>query len=52
MIAPDSARPEQPKPDEAQVNRILALAPAQRVARLASLPQPEFDSFRKALRRA
>ena len=50
MIPPDSGRPEQPQPDEAQINSVLALAAAQRVARLATMPQPEFDSFRKALK--
>jgi len=50
MIAPDSARPEQPQPDEAQINGVLVLPPAQRVARLVNMPQPQFDSFRKSLK--
>jgi uncharacterized protein (DUF1800 family) len=50
MNSPDSARSEQSQPDEAQINGILALAPAQRVAHFATMPQPELDSFRKALK--
>jgi uncharacterized protein (DUF1800 family) len=36
--------------DEAQISRILALVPAQRVARLASMKQPDLDNFRKSLK--
>jgi uncharacterized protein (DUF1800 family) len=48
LMAPDSG--EKPQPDEAQMNGILALPPAQRVAHLAAMQQPDFDSFRKALK--
>ena len=44
------AKAEPPPPDEAQINRILALPPAQRVAQLVAMAQPDFDSFRKALK--
>jgi uncharacterized protein (DUF1800 family) len=50
MAYPDPARSEQPEADQAQINRILGLAPAQRVARLATMAQPDFDSFRKTLK--
>ncbi|MGA2167673.1 MAG: DUF1800 domain-containing protein [Terracidiphilus sp.] len=50
MIPAAEARPEQPTPDEAQIARILALPPQQRVARLATMQQPDYDSFRKALK--
>ncbi|MGA2536133.1 MAG: DUF1800 domain-containing protein [Terracidiphilus sp.] len=45
-----SSRPEEPTPDQAQIARVLLLAPAPRVARLAAMPQAELDSFRKALK--
>jgi len=41
---------EQPTPDEAQVAYLLSLQPQQRLARLATMRQPEFDAFRKALK--
>jgi uncharacterized protein (DUF1800 family) len=41
---------EPPPPDEAQINRILAMPPAQRVAQMVAMTQPDFDSFRKALK--
>jgi uncharacterized protein (DUF1800 family) len=47
---PANIAPVQPLFTDAQVTRILALAPEQRVDRLASFGQPEFDSFRKALK--
>jgi uncharacterized protein (DUF1800 family) len=50
MMAAAETRPEQPPPTEAQIARILALAPQPRVARLATMPQPDYDSFRKALK--
>jgi uncharacterized protein (DUF1800 family) len=50
MIPAAETRPEQRPPDEAQIARILALAPQQRVARLATMQQPDYDSFRKALK--
>jgi len=43
---------EQPAVDEAEIARVLALPPAQRVARLVAMRQPELDSFRKALKPA
>jgi uncharacterized protein (DUF1800 family) len=49
-VVPAEIAPVQPVFTDAQITRILALAPEQRVARLASLGQPEFDSFRKALK--
>jgi uncharacterized protein (DUF1800 family) len=42
--------PTQPAFDETQIARILALPPKQRVARLVAMKQPEFDSFRTALK--
>ncbi|MGA2672703.1 MAG: DUF1800 domain-containing protein [Terracidiphilus sp.] len=50
-----SRMPAESKPDEAHVDpaviaEILALPPQQRVARLTAMQQPEFDSFRKALK--
>ena len=50
MAQPSDYAPEQPAFTDAQITRILALPPQQRVARLVSMPQPEFDSFRKALK--
>ena len=49
-VVPADIAPLQPLFTDAQITRILALAPDQRVARLTSLGQPEFDSFRKALK--
>jgi uncharacterized protein (DUF1800 family) len=46
------ARPAPPLFDETQIERILTLPPAQRVARLASMRQPELDGFQKELRPA
>ena len=40
----------QPMFAEAQIARILALPPHDRVSRLVNMPQPEFDAFRKALK--
>jgi uncharacterized protein (DUF1800 family) len=48
MSAPD--KPEPPAFDPAEIARIIALPPQQRVAHLAAMQQPEFDSFRKALK--
>jgi uncharacterized protein (DUF1800 family) len=50
MAPPSDYAPEQPVFADAQIARILALPPQQRVARLVNMPQPEFDSFRKALK--
>ena len=50
MAPPSDYAPEQPALTDAQIARILALPPQQRVARLVNMPQPEFDSFRKALK--
>jgi uncharacterized protein (DUF1800 family) len=50
MAPPSDYAPEQPTFTDAQIVRILALPPQQRVARLVNMPQPEFDSFRKALK--
>jgi uncharacterized protein (DUF1800 family) len=44
--------PAQPAFDETQIARILALPPKQRVVRLVGMSQPEFDSFRRALKPA
>lgn len=49
MMTPP-ANPEQLAFDPAEIVRILALPPEQRVSRLAAMEQPEFDSFRKALK--
>jgi uncharacterized protein (DUF1800 family) len=49
VVSTDTA-PVQPVFTEAQITRILTLAPEQRVGRLAALEQPEFDSFRKSLK--
>jgi uncharacterized protein (DUF1800 family) len=40
----------EPPFDEMEMTRILALPPQQRVARLANLKPPEFESFQKALK--
>jgi uncharacterized protein (DUF1800 family) len=48
MAAPSST--SQPPFDPSEITRILSLPPQQRVFRLAMLSQPEFDSFRKALK--
>jgi uncharacterized protein (DUF1800 family) len=42
-------QPEAP-PSKAQIEEVLALSPAQRVTRLATMQQADFDSFRKALK--
>lgn len=42
--------PEQPAITDAQIARVLALPPPQRVSRLVNMQQPEFDAFRKALK--
>lgn len=42
--------PEDPPFDPARATRILSLAPEQRLVQLASLKQPELDSFRKSLK--
>ena len=47
MMAANSGQP--PFPQE-RIDRILALPPPQRIARLGALTQPEFDGFRKALK--
>jgi uncharacterized protein (DUF1800 family) len=49
-VVPTLTAPVQPVFTEAQITRILTLAPDERVARLAALEQPEFDSFRKSLK--
>jgi uncharacterized protein (DUF1800 family) len=49
-VVPALTAPVQPVFTEAQITRILTLAPDERVARLAALEQPEFDSFRKSLK--
>jgi uncharacterized protein (DUF1800 family) len=46
MPAADS----QPAPNRAQIDSVLSLNPQMRVARLATMQQPEFDAFRKALK--
>ncbi|MGO9340772.1 MAG: DUF1800 domain-containing protein [Terracidiphilus sp.] len=50
MAPPPDYASEQPAFTDAQIASILALPPQQRVARLVNMPQPEFDSFRKALK--
>jgi uncharacterized protein (DUF1800 family) len=50
MIPPAETGPEQPVFAEAEIARILALPPQQRVARLVAMQQPEFDAFRKSLK--
>jgi len=50
--AKTASNPELPAFDEAQIPIILALLPAQRVSHLLAMTQPEFDSFRKALKPA
>lgn len=47
--SPDASTESQTIPP-AEIDVLLDLEPAQRVARLASLPQPELDSLLKALR--
>jgi uncharacterized protein (DUF1800 family) len=42
--------PALPAQDEAQIKRILALPADQRLRALSKLPQPDFDSLRKALK--
>ena len=49
-VVPTLTAPVQPVFTQAQITRILTLAPDERVARLAALEQPEFDSFRKSLK--
>ena len=50
IMTPPGTTPDHPAFDQAEVARILAVAPAQRVARLATMPQPEFDSLWKSLK--
>jgi len=47
---PDQTAPAEPRIPEGQIEHILALPPQQRVARMATMQQPEFDAFRKALK--
>jgi uncharacterized protein (DUF1800 family) len=49
MMAAASSPAQPPFPPE-QIDRILALPPAQRINLLGAMRQPEFDSFRKALK--
>jgi hypothetical protein len=49
MMASPSNADQPPFPQE-RTDRILALPPPQRITRLGALTQPEFDSFRKALK--
>jgi uncharacterized protein (DUF1800 family) len=51
MMAAET-KPDPRLVDEVQIERILALPPMQRVARLVAFRQPEFDSFRKQLKPA
>jgi uncharacterized protein (DUF1800 family) len=50
MIPPTENGQDQPTFSEVQIARILVLPPQQRVTILATMQQPEFDSFRKALK--
>jgi uncharacterized protein (DUF1800 family) len=45
-----AANPAQPPFPPDQIDRILALPPSQRINLLGTMRQPEFDSFRKALK--
>ena len=47
---PAETQPDQPSFDPSLIVGILALPPQQRLARLAAMKQPEFDSFHKALK--
>jgi uncharacterized protein (DUF1800 family) len=49
VMAPDN-QPETPAPSDAQIQHILSQQPQMRVATLATMRQPEFDAFRKALK--
>jgi len=50
-IAPSPSTTPDPQPfNEADTARIVALAPPQRVATLATMPQADFDSFQKSLK--
>jgi uncharacterized protein (DUF1800 family) len=50
-VAPGAQdRPDLPPPTQAQIDQIVAMPPSQRVTRLATMPQIDFDSFRKALK--
>jgi uncharacterized protein (DUF1800 family) len=48
MAAPSNS--EQPPFPQEGIDHILALPPPQRITRLGTMRQPEFDSFRKALK--
>jgi uncharacterized protein (DUF1800 family) len=51
MMAPAATTtPDAPGPDQAEIARVIALPPAQRVAYLVGMQQPDFDAFRKALK--
>jgi uncharacterized protein (DUF1800 family) len=50
MDAMQEPRDEEPQFDPRQIESVLALPPAQRVARLATMQQGELDSFRKQLK--
>ncbi len=49
MAAPNSTT-DTPAADESLFRDLLTLAPQQRVARLAAMPQPDLDAFLKSLR--
>jgi uncharacterized protein (DUF1800 family) len=50
MIPSAENSPGQFSFNEPRIDRVLTLPPQQRVTRLATMQQPEFDSFRKALK--
>jgi len=50
MAGADQAAPPEPQIPPGQIEHILALAPQQRVVRLAGMQQPDLDVFRKALK--
>ena len=50
MDATDRADAQTPAADEGMIRDILALSPEQRVIRLASIREPEFDDFIKSLK--
>jgi uncharacterized protein (DUF1800 family) len=49
-MVPAMDKPEPPPFDPTLISGILVLTPQQRIVRLASMKQPEYDRFRKALK--
>ena len=50
MSMAGTSNPAQPPFPQEQIDRILVLPPSQRINLLGAMRQPEFDSFRKALK--